>query len=93
MEEKDLHKIFKNQIKNLQTKLKSKNIKINYSDEVLEFMCHQAASEKMGARPLKRLIQQNIEDQIVDYYYNNDIISSALFNFTVVGEEIRYNIS
>ena len=56
-------------------------------------MCHQAASEKMGARPLKRLIQQNIEDQIVDYYYNNDIISSALFNFTVVGEEIRYNIS
>jgi ATP-dependent Clp protease ATP-binding subunit ClpC len=93
LEEKDLHKIFKNQIRNLQTKLKSKNIKINYSDEVLEFMCHQAASEKMGARPLKRLIQQNIEDQIVDYYYNNDIISSALFNFTVVGEEIRYNIS
>lgn len=93
LEEKDLQKIFKKQIKELQVKLKSKKIKINYSDEVLEFMCKKASSEKMGARPLKRLIQQNIEDKIVDYYYNNQIISEALFNFTIVNEEVRFNIS
>lgn len=93
LEEKDLQKIFKKQIKELQSKLKSKKIKINYSDEVLEFMCKKASSEKMGARPLKRLIQQNIEDKIVDHYYNNQIITEALFNFTIVNEEVRFNIS
>ena len=93
LEEKDLQKIFKNQIKILQSKLKPKSIKINYSNEVIEFLCQKAASEKMGARPLKRLIQQNIEDQIVDYYYNNDIISSVLFNFTLKDNEISYDIS
>ncbi len=35
----------------------------------------------MGARPLKRLIQKNIEDQIVNYYYDKELDKEICFNF------------
>ena len=92
LQSKDLHKIFKKQLKELQSKLRSKKIKINYSSEVVELVCEEAAAEKMGARPLKRLISQYISDEIINYYFKSESIDPVTFDFKVLNNEVIYEI-
>lgn len=93
LEQEDLARIFKTEISSLRQKLRRKKIKINYSNEVLEYICEKAASEKMGARPLKRLVQQNIEDEIVNYYFENECNDPLSFDFLLENKEIIYYIA
>ena len=65
----------------MRKKLRSKKVKISFSSEVCDFICEKAEQDKMGARPLKRLIQKNIEDQIVNYYYDKELDKEICFNF------------
>ena len=46
----------------------------------------------MGARPLKRLIQQNIEDQIVNFYFENEDSDDTSFYFYLKNDDIVYDI-
>ncbi len=87
-----LLKIFKSEIRKLSFKLRSKKIKLAINSEAAEFICEQASKEKMGARPLKRLIKSNIEDKIVEYYFNNKEEKQLKFNFLLQEEEIIYSI-
>lgn len=92
LEPKDLHKIFKKQIKELQVKLRSKKIKIQYSEEVMESVCEQASKEKMGARPLKRLISEFISDEIINFYFKSDSIDPVTFDFKLSNSKVTYDI-
>lgn len=89
LDKKDLVKIFKSEISKLRQKLKNKKIKINFDKQLPIFLCDKAAEEKMGARPLKRLIQQNIEDKIVNYYFENDYSDPVSFNFFIENDDIK----
>ena len=87
-----LLKIFKSEIRKLSSKLRSKKIKLIINSEAAEFICEQASKEKMGARPLKRLIKSNIEDKIVEHYFNNQEEKELKFNFLLQEEQVIYNI-
>ena len=87
-----LLKIFKSEIRKLSSKLRSKKIKLIINSEAAEFICKQASKEKMGARPLKRLIKSNIEDKIVEHYFNNQEEKELKFNFLLQKEQVIYNI-
>lgn len=87
-----LLKIFKSEIRKLSSKLRSKKIKLIINSEAAEFICEQASKEKMGARPLKRLIKSNIEDKIVEHYFNNQEEKELKFNFLIKEEQVIYNI-
>jgi ATP-dependent Clp protease ATP-binding subunit ClpC len=92
LKDKDLHKIFKKELQSMQKKLRKKKIKINYSQDVVKHVCSLAAEQKMGARPLKRLIKQYIEDVIVDYYFNTEIQKGLNFNFYVLKGDIEFEL-
>jgi len=53
-------------ITELNTSLKKKKIIVNLSDDALNFIAKSAYSQEMGARPLKRYIQDNITNQLSD---------------------------
>ncbi|MCW8837691.1 MAG: AAA family ATPase, partial [Thiovulaceae bacterium] len=53
-------------INELNSELKSKKITVNASDKVKEFIAKEAYSPEMGARPLKRYIQDNITNKLSD---------------------------
>lgn len=89
LEEGDLIKIFNSNIRKLSQKLKSKNIKISVSEEARSLLCKKASEEKMGARPLKRIIQSEIEDKIVDFYFKNKTDQNLEFNFIVKNDQIK----
>jgi ATP-dependent Clp protease ATP-binding subunit ClpC len=87
-----LLKIFKAHTRSLKKKLRTKGITISISDEAATHICTAAASESMGARPLKRLIQTEVEDKIVSYYYKNSSREKTHFNFHLSEKDIIYSI-
>ena len=52
-------------------RLSSNNIHLNVTDKVKEKLVDLGYDPKMGARPLRRTIQDYIEDEITDYYLEN----------------------
>ncbi|HET5203521.1 TPA: ATP-dependent Clp protease ATP-binding subunit [Streptococcus pneumoniae] len=52
-------------------RLSSNNIRLDVTDKVKEKLIDLGYDPKMGARPLRRTIQDYIEDTITDYYLEN----------------------
>ena len=53
-------------IQELNRELKEKKIVVSISDEAVAFIAEEAYSKEMGARPLKRYIQDNITNKLTD---------------------------
>ena len=62
-----IEKIVKNQIKKLANKLKSKNINLNVAEDAVEELTSRVLSLNSGARPIEKLIQKNIENQVSEF--------------------------
>ena len=93
LEKEDLISIFNYNIKELSKKLRRKKIYITISKESIELLCSEAASEKMGARPLKRLIQSEIEDQIVNYYFKKEQKGASNFDFFLKDGSVTFKVN
>ena len=85
--------IFKKEIAALKRKLKSKKITLDFDSNAVDSLCDRASSEKMGARPLKRLIHSEIEDKIVDFYFKNPSDLEQKFHFYLKNNEIVFDLA
>jgi len=47
-------------------RLKARNITVNYTDEAKEFLAEKGYDKTYGARPLKRTIQEMVEDRLAE---------------------------
>ena len=56
----NIHYILKNQIDIIQDRVSLKGIQISFSDEALEFLSERGFDPIFGARPLKRLLQDEV---------------------------------
>ncbi len=66
----DLAKIVELEVKQVANRLKDKGIEITLSQDALDFLIEKGFDPVYGARPLKRVIQRYVEDQL-----SEDIIS------------------
>ena len=64
--EEDLVKIAKILISNINKRLKEKNLSLKITKNALEYIVQKGSNAEYGARPLKRYIQQEVEDQIAE---------------------------
>ena len=64
--QEDLVKIAKILISNINKRLKEKNLSLKITEDALEFIVSNGSNSEYGARPLKRYIQQEVEDQIAE---------------------------
>ena len=64
--ESDLTSIAKIMLNNLNKRLKEKGIGLKFTESALKYIVENGTSPEYGARPLKRLIQQEIEDKLTD---------------------------
>ena len=65
LSKEDIHKIIDIELKHVYQKLNDINIKIALSEQLKDFIADKGWSSQYGARPLKRAIQQYIEDDTV----------------------------
>jgi len=92
-EEKDMVKIAKLEINKLSNKLQDKKIKLSVTPKVCKYIAKKAAQEKLGARPIKRLIQKNIENELSKLILGKQIQENQEVKFSLLKEEIVFNIT
>ena len=87
-----VHKIVNKFIGQLDNSLKEKNISIELSKDVKNFLVKNGYSEIYGARPLARLIQLKIKEPIADYLLSNSSKSKILIK-VILGDnnKLKFN--
>ena len=60
-------------IKDIENRLKDKNISINITDNAKEYIINNSYDERYGARPIKRYVSRNIETLIANNIISNNI--------------------
>ncbi|MGC9052690.1 MAG: ATP-dependent Clp protease ATP-binding subunit [Candidatus Hydrogenedens sp.] len=71
--QEELEKIIDIQIAEVAKKLTEKQVKLEITPEAKKFLVQIGSSEEYGARPLRRAIQQNIEDPLAEKLLIGDI--------------------
>ncbi|WP_274705488.1 ATP-dependent Clp protease ATP-binding subunit [Fructilactobacillus hinvesii] len=67
----DLSQIVDLMIQDLNTTLARKGMKLSISQDVKDWLMEQGYDEAMGARPLRRVIEQQLRDKIAMYYLDH----------------------
>ena len=88
--DENLKEIVKLEIEKLNNRLKDLKYSITYTDEVVDFIHELAIKQKeYGARPIIRLIQDNIEDKITDLLLLSDYNENYVFKANVENGKIN----
>ena len=67
----DLNQIVDLMIDDVNTNLAKKNITLKITPEAKEWLIDEGYDEAMGARPLRRVIEQQIRDKVAEYYLDH----------------------
>lgn len=89
--EKDLTNIAKIMLSNLSKKLKEKDINIKFTEGALKYLVEKGTSSEYGARPLKRLIQTDIEDELTDALLSGEIKNNNVV-VTVQNDKLKFQM-
>ncbi|EOD01207.1 ATP-dependent Clp protease ATP-binding subunit [Caldisalinibacter kiritimatiensis] len=84
----ELRKIVDLMLKEVIEEAKEKDMTIEISDEVKEFILEKGYDEKYGARPLRRTIQRYIEDEIAEEYLRKRFKEGDHIKVTLEGEKV-----
>jgi ATP-dependent Clp protease ATP-binding subunit ClpB len=74
----NIRDIVKLQLNELQLKLSANNIRIEFTDKAVDWMAKQGYDPQYGARPLKRLIQKNILNEISRMIIGQEVSKNQL---------------
>jgi ATP-dependent Clp protease ATP-binding subunit ClpC len=85
----DIKKIAEIEVKKLFSRLTDMNYKINYDPSVIDFISKVGYDDTYGARPLKRAIQDKIEDLISEEVLKGNIKENTNYKVIADGEEVK----
>ncbi|MEG0872870.1 MAG: ATP-dependent Clp protease ATP-binding subunit [Clostridia bacterium] len=85
----DIFKITDLLIKELQQETKQKHILFDYTTSVINCIVNSGYNKKFGARPLKRAIQNNIEDVLALEYVKGKLKEDTLYHLDVIDGKIN----
>ena len=80
--------ILEKELRILNRNLADKNVIVSITSEAKEFIVEKAAAEKMGGRPIERLVQTMITEKIIDKVLFEENSSSTI-TFDKVGGELQ----
>ena len=89
LELNDIKEIAKIQLQNLEKRLNKKNLKLKITDEVINQLVENSFEHAYGARPLKRIIQKQIETKISNNILNNHYLNKDEINIYLINGEIN----
>jgi len=79
-------------ISDLQKDLDDKEIKIRLTEDAKDYLATKGYDEKFGARPLRRLIQKEIESVLADMYINEKLKYNDLVEVGCKDSKLTFNI-
>jgi ATP-dependent Clp protease ATP-binding subunit ClpA len=86
----ELKQIVDLMLKEIETEAMDKNIKLNISDSVKEFILEKGYDPKYGARPLRRAIQRYIEDDLAELYLKGAVKENSTVTLSMNDDKIIF---
>lgn len=80
-------------LKDLFKRLAERELAIEVTDEVKDFLAKDGYSEAYGARPLRRLIQKRIEDTLAEEILTNSYVAGDVIVLKLVDDKITFEKS
>lgn len=85
----NIKKITEIELKKLFVRLDELNYKITYDDDLVEYIAKIGYDETYGARPMKRAIQDKVEDLISEEILNGTISENKQYQLVVNNDELK----
>ena len=92
LQKEDINQITKLELDTLVKRVKEKNYNFTYSDSLIEFVSKVGFDETYGARPIKRAIQENIEDFISEKILMDEVEENKTYNLIVVDDKVEIEV-
>ena len=89
LSKEDIKQIVDIMIKNLALRLESKDIYIDVNDDVREFIAKKGFDVTYGARPLRRAIQNEIEDFIAEEFLEGNIKPGKTIKLVLKEDKVK----
>ncbi len=86
----EIREIIKIQFYNIQTLLKEKNIEIEITDKAIDFLCNTGYQPQFGARPIKRIMQKYIINDLAKQVIADKIVKNKKIILDASDKEIFY---
>ena len=83
LQKRVISKIAKLELNSLQNRLTEKNYNIVFDNSVTKYIVEEGYDEKFGARPIKRAIQNKIEDFISENILKGEILEDVHYSLSV----------
>lgn len=84
----DVGKIAKIMLQRVENTLKDKNITLSITPDALEYLIDKGFDAEYGARPLRRVIEQNVEDEIAESIIDGKITDNSTVRVDYDGKRV-----
>jgi len=85
----DVKKIVLLEVERLQKRLTGLKYNFTFDESVIDLIAEVGYDEMYGARPLKRAIQDKIEDYISEEVLKGTLVEDVLYRLVVIDEEVK----
>lgn len=93
LSKEQIYEIVKLNLKTLKEKLKSKRIQISFSDKAVSKIADAGYDPHFGARPLKRVIQREIENEIAKILLSNKLSENSEIIVDIENNQYHFSIN
>ena len=76
------------QLERVQSRLNDRKIKLNFDDSAMDFLCEKGYDPAMGARPVKRAIQNYVENKLAKELLSGNISDGDEVNISAGQDEL-----
>ncbi len=92
LSKEDIAEIVKIQIDKTIKMLKDQGVKLNILSSAMDYLVNNGYSEEYGARPLKRLIQKEIENKLSEMIISDEIVSGNEVEIGVLDGKLDFKV-
>jgi len=92
LDKNDISEIVKLQIEKTAKLLKDQNISLNVTNKAIDYLIENGYSEEYGARPLKRLIQKEIENKISEMIIADEVEAGQEIEVTLGEVKLEFKV-
>jgi len=91
LEREHLKLIVQKFIKEIENRLEN-SIKLKITSTAIDYFIEKGYNKTYGARPLKRLIQKEVEDKIAEYFLKDKIKPSTKITISAPGDKLKVEV-
>jgi ATP-dependent Clp protease ATP-binding subunit ClpB len=86
----DIRKIVEIQLRDLETRLSDREIKLEVADEVKDFLAEEGYDPSLGARPLKRIIDRYVAHPLAKQILGGSVKEGRVVELSLQGGEVLF---